>query len=223
MSEKVEAHTASGESIAAALAKPQTRPAPGLILIHEWWGLNQEMKDLAADFALHGFLALAVDVFRGEVTDKRERAQQLMAGMDKAHAAEALATWIAWLRRQKDCNGKIGTLGYCLGGGWSLNASIANRVDATVVYYGLVDKKAPELASLQGPVLGHFGSKDGFATVDSAKAFEAEARKAGKRVEIHVYDADHAFARLKGPNYHAPSADLAAKRTLEFLNKHLAP
>jgi len=222
MTQKLETRTASGETISAALATPPTQPAAGLILIHEWWGLNDEMRELADDFAKKGFLTVAVDLFRGQATDQRERAQSLMAAMDKIHAAEVLAAWITWLRKRDTTNGKVGTLGFCLGGSWALNAAIVNPVDATVVYYGAIDKKASELRSLRGPVLGHFGSKDGWATVASAKAFESQARSAGKSVEIYVYEADHAFARINGANYHRPSAELAAARSLEFLKKHLA-
>lgn len=221
MSETVQYRTAAGKPISGVLTRPSAAKAPGVILIHEWWGLNADMKELAETFAEAGFLALAVDLYDGKVTDKVEGAQALMKALEPAHAQATLAAWIPWLRNHENGNGKVGTSGYCLGGGWSLNASLANPVDATVVYYGNVEKKAVELKSLRGPVLVHFGQRDTIFTPESAKAFEGELRAAGKPGTVHIYDADHAFARTVGANYDKASADLAWSRTLEFLNANL--
>ena len=221
MTEKVQILTPSGKTAVAALARPAAPVAPGLILIHEWWGLNWEMEHIAEEFAKEGYLALAIDMFEGKVSDKPEVAEKLMNEMDTQHAAEALAGWIAWLRKSPACNGRVGTLGYCLGGAWSLNASISTPVEATVIYHGKVDKPAAQLAALKGPVLGHFALKETYVPPASARAFAQAMRAAGKDAEVHFYDAEHAFARPKGPNFHKPSADLAWSRTLAFLNRTL--
>lgn len=203
------------------MARPAAGIAPGLVLIHEWWGLNWELETIADEFAKQGYLALAVDLFDGKVTDQPDKAQKLMDDMDPRDAHEALATWIAWLRKHEACTGEVGTLGYCLGGAWSLNASLANPVDATVIYHGKVDKKAAELKALKGKVLGHFALRETYIPPQSVKVFEEEMSAAGKQATIYLYDAAHAFTRPKGPNFHKPSADLARRRTLDFLKAEL--
>ena len=205
-----------------ALARPAQKKAPGLVLIHEWWGLNWEMEAQAEKYAEAGYLALAIDMFQGKVTDQPAEAQKLMDGMDPKHAHEVLKAAIAWLRAHPGCNGKVGTLGFCLGGAWSLNASVANPVEATVVYHGAVNKKADELRRLKGPVLGHFAMRETYIPPESAKAFAAEMEKAGRPAEVHFYDAAHAFTRPKGPNFDKAANDLAWRRTIRFLEENLA-
>lgn len=221
MTEKIQHQTSSGKTIHGALARPRASKASGLILIHEWWGLNWEMEAVADEFARQGYLALAVDMFGGKTTAEPQQAQKLMDEMDAQHAYGVLAAWIERLRHHEACNGKVATLGYCLGGHWSLNASIANPVDATVVYHGKVDKKAAQLKTLKGRLLGHFAMRETYVPPESVKVFEQEMKAAGKDAEVYFYDAGHAFTRPKGPNFHKPSADLAWTRTLEFLKKEL--
>lgn len=221
MIEKVQLRTASGKNARAALARPAAKKAPGLVLIHEWWGLNWEMETQAELFAKEGYLALAIDMFQGQVTDQPAEAQKLMDGMDTRHAHEVLAAAIKWLREAPGGNGKVATLGYCLGGAWSLSASLADPVDATVVYHGAVNKKAAELKALKGPVLGHFALRETYVPPESAKAFAREMKAAGRTAEVYFYDAGHAFTRPKGPNFHKPSSELALSRTLAFLKEHL--
>jgi carboxymethylenebutenolidase len=178
------------------------------------------MEVQAEKYAEAGYLALAIDLFKGKVTDQPAEAQKLMDDMDKDHAHKVLKAAISWLRSEG--NGKVATLGFCLGGAWSLNASIANPVEATVVYHGAVNKKADELRSLKGPVLGHFAMRETYIPPESAKAFAAEMDKAGKPVEVHFYEAGHAFTRPKGPNFDQAANDLAWRRTLRFLQENLA-
>jgi carboxymethylenebutenolidase len=218
----VEIKLQDGRTVRAALAKPSAARAPGLILIHEWWGLNDEMREIAARMAGEGYLALAVDLFEGRSANEPNRAKELMSSLDPAKAKATLVGWIDWLRNAPDSNGKVGTLGFCLGGAWSLNASLTAPVDATVIYYGNVKKTAEELKSLKGPVLGHFGRLDQAISVEMAEGFREALHAAKKPGEIHVYEANHAFSRLGGPNYDATSAKLAQQRTLEFLRKNLS-
>jgi carboxymethylenebutenolidase len=211
----------SHRTVNADQAKPTHAPAGGVILIHEWWGLNDEMRARAAHFSEQGFLALAIDLFQGESTNDPARARELMNGIDPVSANETVVAWARWLRSQSYCNGRVGAVGYCLGGGWALNTSIATPIDATVIYYGNVRKAANELASLKGPVLGHFGKQDQSIPLDVVEAFGVGLRHAGKSVEIHLYDAGHAFSRIGGPNFDAASASMAEQRTLDFLHAHL--
>lgn len=219
--QRIQLELPSGRTVAADLAKPAKTPAGGLILFHEWWGLNDEMRAVAQKFAAHGFLALAVDLFEGETTDDANRARELMTGLDAGKATETAVAWAEWMRKAPECNGRVATLGYCLGGAWSLNTSLATPIDATVIYYGNVKKTAQELAALQGPVLAHFGKLDQAITPEMAEGFRDALQQAGKQGEVLFYDANHAFSRAGGPNYDPASAGMAEQRSLDFLHKHL--
>ncbi|MBM3516846.1 MAG: dienelactone hydrolase family protein [Alphaproteobacteria bacterium] len=212
--------TVAGKSVGAALALPATTPAPAIILIHEWWGLNDQIKAVAAEFAKEGYVALAVDLY-GEVAGDPEKAKELMGKLDPAAATAALAAWNGWLRQHAAVSGKVATVGWCFGGGWSLNASLAAPVDATIIYYGNVVKTAAELAPLKGPVLGHFATRDQWINQDMVSAFAVEMEKAGKAFTAHWYEADHAFANPTGDRYDGEGAQLAWARTLEFLRATL--
>ena len=218
--ETVSIATKSGRKAKGALAKPG-RKAPAILLIHEWWGLNDQIKSVAAEFAGQGYLALACDLYEGRVTTDAGKAGALMEALDQAKARETLVAWVEWLRRHPDGNGKVATIGWCMGGGLSLLASMAAPVDATVIYYGRVDFPAGELASLKGPVLGNFAEKDGWINHAMVDPFVAELKKLGKKHEIHWYDADHAFANPTGQNYDTKDAALAWSRTLDFLKASL--
>lgn len=219
--ETVTLTTAQGREVSGALAVPQQTPAPAVLLIHEWWGLNDQIKTMAAELAREGYLALAADLYDGEVATTRERASQLARGVDPNDATDTLASWIDWLKRHGEATGRVGTVGWCFGGGWSLNASVAAPVHATVVYYGRVTRPAEDLEALQGPVLGHFGTEDGFIDEAMVGGFEREMAKAGKPLTVHWYVADHAFANPTGARYDEEDAKLAWSRTLAFFRQHL--
>lgn len=219
--ETVSAPTPGGRTVSAALAVPAKLPAPAVLLIHEWWGLNDSIKTMAAEFAKEGFLALAVDLYEGQVAKDPAGAESLMKSVDAAKAIETLSVWVNWLRADSRSTGKIGTVGWCFGGGWSLNASIANPVEATVIYYGRVDRAADDLKALKGPVLGQFAEQDQWINKDMVAGFEANMKQAGKALEVNWYSANHAFANPTGQNYDKEDAQTAWQRTLEFLRKNL--
>ncbi|MFQ5955596.1 MAG: dienelactone hydrolase family protein [Kiloniellales bacterium] len=213
--------TPGGTQVAAVLALPAKTPAPAVLLVHEWWGLNDQIKAMAAEFAKAGFTALAVDLYGGQVAEDRDAARSYMQALDPKAATETLVAWIDWLRRHEASTGRIGTVGWCFGGGWSLNASIAAPVDATVIYYGRVTRQADELKHLKGPVLGHFATQDKFINRDMVGTWEGEMKKAGKAFQSHWYEADHAFANPTGARYDEADAKLAWSRTLAFFRQHL--
>jgi len=213
-----------GNKVQAHLAMPEGEgPFPAVVLIHEWWGLNDQIKAVATELANLGFMALAVDLYKGGVADTREDAMALMQAVNEEEANDTLTGWIDWLRRHQQCNGKVGTMGWCFGGGWSLNASMETPVDATIIYYGNVTRSPKQLSRLQGPVLGHFGTLD--KSIDEAMVggFERAMAQAGKaeRLDIHWYVADHAFANPTGARYDADDAALAWSRSVSFLHRHL--
>ena len=184
-------------------------------------GLNDQIKSVAAEFAREGFVALAIDLYGGKVGTKPAEARALVQAVDAEAARDTLGSWNRWLRAHRASTGKIGVVGWCFGGGWSLNASLVAPTQATVVYYGNVAKGAKELAALKGPVLGHFATRDRWINQDMVAGFEREMAKAGKPVETHWYEADHAFANPIGGRYDEADTKLAWTRTLSFLRAHL--
>ena len=217
--------TAGGRSVSAALALPAAQKAPALVLIHEWWGLNDQIKAVAADYARAGYVALAIDLYGGKVGKTPGEAQALMrASMKNPKAGiETCGAWIDWLKQHPQSTGKVGTVGWCFGGGWSLNASIARPVDATVIYYGHVLRSVDQLKKLKGPVMGHFARKDRFIDAKMVGAFEKTMAAAGKTESLQVfwYDADHAFANPSGGRFDEEAARLARKRTADFFKNNL--
>lgn len=220
----VELALGGGNKVQAHLAMPEGEgPFPSVVLIHEWWGLNDQIKAVATELSNLGFMALAVDLYKGGVADTREDAMALMQAVNEDEANDTLTGWINWLRRHQQSNGKVGTMGWCFGGAWSLNASIETPVDATIIYYGNVTRTPEQLSRLQGPVLGHFGTLD--KSIDEAMVggFERAMAEAGKaeQLEVHWYVADHAFANPTGARYDADDAALAWSRSVSFLHRHL--
>ncbi len=214
--------TPAWRDTSAMVAVPNAFPAPGMVLFHAFRGLTQEFIDFAEFYAGKGYYAVAPDLYKGEVTEDFDEAYALMDAMDEEECTDMAVAWVDWLRKQNGCSGKVGTVGWCLGGTWSLNTSVATPIDATVVYYGSVAKTEEELTALKGPVLGHFGTEDQYFGKDMVDAFEAEMKKAGKPFANYWYEADHAFANTGAPSFDAEAAKEADARTFSFLEKFLA-
>jgi len=219
--ETVEITTESGLTVSAAWGAPQIAPAASVLLIHEWWGLNDSIKAVAADFVAQGYGALAVDLYGGKVAEDPDNARAYMNQVDDDAATETLAGWIDWLRARDDTTDAVGTVGWCFGGGWSLNASMARPVDATIVYYGNVDRTPEQLSALQGPVLGHFATRDQWINEPMVEGFSDAMAQAGKPATVFWYDADHAFANPTSARYDEADAALAWQRTTAFLDENL--
>ncbi len=220
--QEVKATLADGRTVKGALAVPQGQATGSILLVHEWWGLNNQIKSVASEFSNLGYTALAVDLYHGKVADTRDEARSLMQSVDPKVATETLNIWVKRLREDARAGAKLATIGWCFGGGWSLNASLAISVDATVVYYGRVNKTAEELSALKGPVLGHFATQDKWINKQMVSDFESAMDAAGKSYTSYWYDAQHAFANPTSARYDAEDAALAWQRTLEFLKRHLA-
>ncbi len=214
--------TPRGRKVNGAYARAG-KPAPSVLVIHEWWGLNDHIKSMAQELANQGYNALAVDLFDGQTTDDPERAAELMsaANAEAEKGLDTMLAWGQWVRQQDDHQGGLGTIGWCFGGGWSLNASLIQPVDATVIYYGDVSKTAEELKALHGPVLGHFATEDQWINKPMVEGFEKAMKEAGKSLELYWYEADHAFANPTNARYDAPDAQLAWERSLDFFRRNL--
>jgi carboxymethylenebutenolidase len=201
------------------------KPGAAMIVIHEWWGLNDNVRAMAEKLAAEGYAALAVDLYEGKVASDRDGAMTLVrAAQEKGERLEEnLRQARAWLGEELGVE-KVGVIGWCFGGGWSLRTSLGQgeAIDATVIYYGRLVTDAADLAPLTSPVLGIFGAEDGGIPVDSVKAFEAAMQEAGKSAAIHIYDgADHAFANPSGTRYNAEAAEDAWAKTVAFLAENL--
>ncbi len=207
------------------LARPEgDGPFPGLIVIQEWWGLNDNIRSMADRFAGEGYLALAVDMYEGEVATDRDGAMRLMrASMEQT---DRLEENLRQAREYLVSNGatKVGSVGWCFGGGWSLRAAalLGDDLDAAVVYYGRAMTEEADLAPITAPILGLFGEIDRGIPVESVRAFEATMSRIGKSTSIHIYpDADHAFANPSGNRYNETAAADAWDKTLAFFAQHL--
>jgi carboxymethylenebutenolidase len=219
--QEVTLKTAGGRAVTASLALPEKVPAPSLLLIHEWWGLNDQIKAVAAEYARDGYAALAIDLYGGQFATTREEAERLRQALDAAVVIDTLVSWVDWLKRDPRSTGKVGTVGWCFGGGWSLETSIETPVDATVIYYGKVDQPADRLARLKGPVLGHFATRDTSITRAMVEGFERAMAEAKKPLTVYWYEADHAFANPSGGRYDAEDTKLAWERSLAFLGANV--
>ena len=217
--ETVTLTTPSGRQVSAALAVPETTPLGTVLLIHEWWGLNDQIKAVAVELSREGYLALAVDLMDGDVADTPDGARALTQAVVPEEATETLVSWMGWLRDQETSTGRLVTMGWCFGGGWSLNASLAAPADGTIIYYGRVPSDPAQLQALDGPVLGHFATQDAFINEPMVDGFTTALEAVDHPFVIYWYDADHAFANPTGNNYDSEDARLSWGRTLEFLEQ----
>ncbi len=212
------------KAVRGYLTGPKEGDDFAVIVIHEWWGLNDNIRAMADRLAGEGYLALAVDLYEGESATDRVGASRLArgAGERTARVEENLRQAIAFLEGRGAK--RIGVIGWCFGGGWSLKTGLlaGDRVHAVVVYYGRVTSDTDSLEPLTAPVLGIFGGQDTGIPVDGVHAFEAALAGLGKPAEIHVYpEAGHAFANPSGSRYRKADAEDAWAKTLAFFARHL--
>jgi carboxymethylenebutenolidase len=196
-------------------------PFPALIVIHEWWGLNDWVKEQASKFADQGYVALAVDLYRGKVADTPELAHELMRGVPEDRAARDLRSAFDFLASQPNVRkDRIGSIGWCMGGGYSLDVALQEpTLAAAVINYGHLATEPAELKKINAPILGSFGGQDRGIPPEDVKKFQQALEQFGKKADIKIYpDAGHAF---ENPNnkqgYRAADAADAWKRTLDFL------
>lgn len=216
--------TVDGRQIKGFLTKPKgAKGGPAIIMVHEWWGLNDNIQAVAKRYAGEGYTVLAVDLF-GRVATTPDSAMVLyQTAMKNVPGGEKnIAAAIGFLKAQGAT--AIGAVGYCFGGHWSLRTGLVggNDIKAVVMYYGAPITNPTEIARLKAPVLGLFGGKDTGIPVDSVRAMEKVMKAAGRTVTINVYaDANHAFANPSGQAYNAKAADDAWAKSLAFFRAQL--
>ena len=201
---------------------------PAVIMIHENKGLNDNIKKMANLLARNGYVVLAVDLFKGEVTTDRNRSSELSqyVGDNQDIATANLKSAVKYLSSLPNVNPeKIVSLGWCFGGGQSLQLALNSQdhpVAATIIYYGRLLTDNASLAKIKWPVLGIFGDQDKSISVDSVKAFEMALNSNGIPNEIYIYKGvGHAFANPSGENYAPKETRDAWQKTLAFLEKHV--
>jgi carboxymethylenebutenolidase len=195
-----------------------------VIVIHEWWGLNGQIREIARRLARQGYVAIVPDLYHGKVADDPETAHTLVRGLDEDRALADLDEAARWLRAQaRTAKSRLGVVGFCMGGRLAeLFALHEPSVAAAVMYYGRPETHPGKLAALKAPLQGHFGSQDGGIPPDSVSAFRAALETAGKTAEIYLYPrAGHAFMHEGRQSYQPDAARQSWTLTLAFFQKYL--
>ncbi len=214
--------TVDENSVNGYLARPAgAATAPAVLIIHEWWGLNDHIRDVAERYARAGFVAAAVDLYGGAVTKDPQKAGQMMNALDPKRALANLDTTIRFLRAA-DYVSAVGVTGFCMGGVYTVLAACNFPVDAAVAFYGMPDDLSV-VEKLSCPLLFIGGEKDQWITVEKMRRLDAALKQYGKDAEVKIYaGADHAFFNDTRPEvFSAGHAADAWQRTIEFFSKHL--
>jgi carboxymethylenebutenolidase len=217
---------ANGTTAPGYLALPESGQGPGVVVVQEWWGLEDHIKDVCDRFAAEGFIALAPDLYRGETTEQPDEAQQKVMALSMEQAEKDLRGAVDHVASQEGFEGSgVGAAGFCIGGGLAVWAGTLNpKVKAVVSYYYVMPDGKPDFSKLQAPVLGHFGTEDEFVSVEDAKALEQEMRDAGVDVQFDWYEGTgHAFFNDTNRlgTYDENQARRSWERTVSFLREHL--
>ena len=205
-----------------AYAVKSDKPTDKVLFIYqEWWGVNDYIKQVAEKYKdeLGDVNVYAVDLYDGEVAATVAEAQKLMGGLKEERAKAIINGAIEMVGK----NAKIASIGWCMGGAWSLQSALLEGKQAVgcVMYYGMPEKNIDRLKTLNCDVIGFFGTQDGYITPEVVKQFEADMKKAGKKIEAHNYDAVHAFANPSNPKYDKVHADEAHAKALAYLKEKL--
>jgi carboxymethylenebutenolidase len=228
--ESIEYVTIDGKAIKGYYAYPEgtTEPLPGIIAIHEWWGLNNNIKAMTRRLAGEGYQVLAVDLYSGQIAETPQKAIQLvLQATGNPLGTEAnLTKAYKYLTEEKQAP-KVATIGWCFGGSMSLEMALLfpQELDAAIIYYGgqIGSATDKELITLKMPILGIFGEKDETIPLKTVEKFQSTLEKLDKKAEFHIYEnAGHAFANPSGKNYVPEAAEEAWEKTTEFLEEYLA-
>ncbi|MDQ3743523.1 MAG: dienelactone hydrolase family protein [Acidobacteriota bacterium] len=215
----------NGAEARGYLSVPESGSGPGVVVIQEWWGLVPHIREVADRFAAAGFVALAPDLYHGDVARSPDEAGKLMMALNISRTEKDLRGAIQYLLSHEATDGaRVGTVGFCMGGALSLYAASKNEeVGACVVFYGIHPKVEPDLDNLRAPVLGIFAERDQSVPPAAARELEAKLKERGKQAEVHIYPGtDHAFFNDTRPEvYDAEAAADAWRRTVEFFREHL--
>lgn len=215
----------NGHSTPGYFARPGGGKGPGVLVIQEWWGLVDHIKDLVDRLAKQGFTALAPDLYHGEKAKSPDAAGKMLMALNIAQAGKDLRGAAQYLLGSGAVSSaKVGAVGFCMGGQLALFAACEHPdlVGAAVDFYGIHPNVKLNVDRLGGPVLCHFGRRDTSVSEADARALQKRIEASGKKAEVHFYDAGHAFFNDTRPEVYAPdAAKLAWERTLAFLRTSL--
>ena len=232
MAKMVSFNRPDGKSVNGYLAEPDIRgnaaaKAPGIVVIQEWWGLNDQIKGVADKLAKSGYRALVPDLYRGKVALEANEAQHLMQGLNFGDAAgQDIRGAVQYLKQSSP---KVGVTGFCMGGALTvLSAVNVPEADAAVIWYGYPPLEYVDAKKIKAPLLGHWATQDQAFAISGVDALEKKLREANVKFEFHRYNCKHAFAnetadqkKLDMLRYDPKAAELAWQRTIDFLAKHL--
>jgi carboxymethylenebutenolidase len=224
MSQKDVEYTYPGGKTTKGLLVEAEEPGPrgSIVLVHEWWGLNAHVKDLAQRFAREGFDVLAPDFYDGNLPSTEGDAAKAMNALDLLDAVARIDAGAAFLRARERSNGKVGVTGFCLGGAITFAAAChVPGLAGFVPFYGTPTPEKVDWSKVDAPIEAHFAKRDQWATVEKAEAIQKTLVEHGKSMVLHVYDAEHAFVNDTRPVYHAENAKLAWERTVAFFRRVL--
>lgn len=220
--EMVEFATPDGKKSKAYLIRSAVKSKKYIFIFHEWWGLNDYIKKEAEHYygSLKDVNVMALDLYDGNVASTREEAQKYMAGMTDARNRAIINGALAFAGKRS----KVVTIGWCMGGSWSLQAAIegSKQVKGCVMYYGFPEMNVEKLKRLKTDVLGIFGEKDEHINVETVKSFERSMAEAGKKIVVYNYVAGHAFANPSNPDYNKQATEDAFEtKVLPYVKKAL--
>ncbi len=221
MGSRIEFTRPDGQKAPGYLAEPARTGAPGVVMLEEWWGVNDEIKQTADRLASENFRVLVPDLFRGRVAATGDEAHHMMQGLDFGDAAtQDTRGAVQYLKRS---GGKVGVIGFCMGGALTFLAAMnVPEADAAVAWYGFPPPEAGDPSKIRIPLMAHWALHDEFFTIDVVDALEQKLKTGNVPHEFHRYDAKHAFANPKGlGNYDRESAEKAWRRTVDFFNRTL--
>ena len=230
MAQTIQFQRPDGASVSGHLAEA-AKPLGAVVVIQEWWGLNDQIRGVAQRFASAGFTALVPDLYRGKSTVEEEEAHHLMTGLNFGDAAsQDVRGAVSYLKGLKLGSGKVGITGYCMGGALTvLSSTLVPEADAAVVWYGMPPVEYVDAGKIKLPLQAHWATQDEFFSLAGVDALEAKLAEAGVRYEGHRYLAHHAFAnetaqgpgRIAKTQYDAAWAQVAWDRTMRFFGLHL--
>jgi carboxymethylenebutenolidase len=217
----------NGKDVRGYLATPgDNKKHPGMILIHEWWGLNDYIRQNAIAFAKLGYVALTIDLYGGKPAATNPQDARKLAGSVRNNVDEALRNLksaVSYMKNRSDVYpDRMASIGWCFGGGWSYQIAKNNLgTKASIIYYGRFNPK-DDLSKMRATILGNFGAEDRGIMVDTVYEFQAKLKTLNGDHEIYIYEnAGHGFANEGGRAYNKEATDLAWKRTVAFLKKYL--
>lgn len=195
-------------------------PKGAVVVIQEWWGLNDQIKGVADRFAAAGYTAIAPDLYAGRATQDADEANHIMSGLDWPGAtAQEVRGAVQLLKAEVD---KVAVMGFCMGGALTIIAGVkVPECDAAVCFYGIPPKEAADPAEMKVPFQAHFATRDDWCTPDAVAQLRADMGAVAVPVEIHEYEGEHAFFNETSPAYNRSAAETSWERTLAFLGRHL--